>query len=260
MSDRIAAIGDVHGEADLLGTMLNGLREIERLSGQLFVVYFLGDIVDRGLDSCRALDLVFETIAERPGSRLLLGNHDDWLRRFLVADLTDGERRDWLAQGGAETLRSYGLRGRTGPAEAREAILAAHPRHLQLLNDASILETAGPFAFVHAGVDPTRPLDRQERQDCMWIREPFQRYVGHLEKIVVHGHQPLKGGLPVVTENRISMDTGAVLTGRLSAVLIQPETGSMEFYQARPGGVFLQIVPETLDRGLGTALDRAVAG
>lgn len=255
----IAAIGDVHGKADLLRTTLEGLVDLERLSGIPPVVYFLGDIVDRGPDSRGALDLVVKTIADRPGSRLLLGNHDDWLRRFLIDDLLDDEIAAWLDQGGGETLRSYGLSDRTAPHEARETILGAHPNHLQLLRTASILETVGRFAFAHAGVDPARPFDQQEREDCIWIRGPFHRHVGHLEKVVVHGHQPQKGGLPVVTENRISMDTGAVFTERLSTVLIEPDSGRLTFYQALGGGGFNEITARRLDRGLGTAMDIATA-
>ncbi len=253
----IAAIGDIHGEADLLRTTLKGLAGLERRSGVSLLVYFLGDIVDRGPDSCLALDIVLETIAARPGSILFLGNHEDWLLRFLIGDLSDGDFANWLDQGGAETLQSYGLRGRQAPDEARAAILDAHPDHLRLLQSASIMETAGRFAFAHAGVDPARHFDRQDREDCLWIRGPFHRHVGYLEKIVVHGHQPQKGGLPVVTENRISMDTGAVFTGRLSTVLIEPDSGVLRFYQALVDGTFEQIAPQSLDRGLGTAIDVA---
>ena len=256
----IAAIGDIHGEADLLRTTFKGLTALEQRSGIPSVVYFLGDIVDRGPDSCGALDLVIKTIADRPGSRLLLGNHDDWLMQFLNDDLSDDEIADWLEQGGAETLHSYGLRARAAPDDARKAILAARPDHLQLLKTASILEQVGRFAFVHAGVDPSRPLSRQDREDCIWIRGPFHRHVGYLEKIVVHGHQPQKHGLPVVTENRISMDTGAVFTGRLSTVLIEPESGRLKFFQASVGGGFNETRPRLFDRGLGTALDLPIMG
>ena len=256
----IAAIGDIHGEAELLRTTLEGLADLERRNGVSPIIYFLGDIVDRGPDSCGALDLVIETIASRRGSRLLLGNHDDWLMQFLINDLPDDEIANWLDQGGAETLYSYGLRARALPDDARNAILAAHPAHLPLLRSASILEQAGRFAFAHAGVDPARRFDQQDREDCIWIRGPFHRHVGLLEKIVVHGHQPQKGGLPVVTENRISMDTGAVFTGRLSTVLIEPDSGVLKFYQALAGDGFKEIAAQPLDRGLGTAMDFATAG
>ena len=256
----IAAIGDIHGEADLLATTLRGLDDLERRTGHSLLVYFLGDIVDRGPHSRRALDLVIEAIAARPGSLLFLGNHDDWLLRFLENDLAMDDLAIWLEQGGAETLLSYGWNNRADPDAARDAILRAHPDHLRLLQDAHILETVGRFAFAHAGVDPDRAFDRQERQDCIWIRGPFHRHVGYLEKVVVHGHQPQKGGLPVVTENRISMDTGAVFTGRLSTVLIEPQSGALKFYQALVDGAFREIEAQALDRGLGTALNASPIG
>ena len=81
--------------------------------------------------------------------------------------------------------------------------------------------------FVHAGVRPSVPLDEQRPADLLWIRHEFLRAQTPFEKIVVHGHTPETE--PVVRSNRIGIDTGAVFTGRLTALRL--ETGTRMFLQ-----------------------------
>lgn len=251
----IAAIGDVHGAAGLLSTLLQGLDTVAASRKATIEIIFLGDIVDRGPDSRGALDLVLETIATHPNSRLLIGNHDWWLLQFLKDELDRDAVDNWLDQGGAATLDSYGA-GSTRDVDAiRHHILLDRPEHFELLSDAATIAFDGRFAFVHAGIDPNRPIDRQDPHDCLWIRAPFLNHVGRLSHVVVHGHQPQKGGRPVITENRISMDTGAVFTGRLAAVVIDRGSGQLEFFAATAAGDFTAVEPVRLDRGLGTILD-----
>lgn len=75
----------------------------------------------------------------------------------------------------------------------------------------------GPFLFVHAGVRPGVVLEAQSPEDLMGIREPFLNHHGKLPRVIVHGHSVMHPPIPVVTENRISLDTGACWTGRLSS-------------------------------------------
>lgn len=252
----IAAVGDVHGAAGLLSTLLRGLDAVAARRKMAMEIIFLGDIVDRGPDSRGALDLVLETLASHPNSRLLLGNHDWWLLQFLKAELDVDAIDNWLDQGGAATLASYGAARDRDLDAIRQRILRDRPEHLALLSGAATIAVDGKFVFVHAGIDPRRPIDRQDAQDCLWIRAPFLNHVGPLSHIVVHGHQPQKAGRPVVTENRVSMDTGAVFTGRLSAVVIDRESDQLEFFAATATGGFAAVEPIRLDRGFGTVLDR----
>ena len=76
--------------------------------------------------------------------------------------------------------------------------------------------SCGPLVFVHAGLRPGIALQDQAERDLLLIREPFLSQGPLLPLTVVHGHTP--AWLPVVSEGRICVDTGAYLTGRLSAV------------------------------------------
>jgi serine/threonine protein phosphatase 1 len=62
----------------------------------------------------------------------------------------------------------------------------------------------------------------------LWIREPFLAFDGALPAVVVHGHTP--GREPVVRPNRIGIDTGACLGGRLTCVVLQADR--LSFLQA----------------------------
>jgi serine/threonine protein phosphatase 1 len=81
--------------------------------------------------------------------------------------------------------------------------------------------------FVHAGVRPGVPLQAQTEADLIWIRSPFLDHAGSFDKMVVHGHTP--GQVPVMRPNRIGIDTGAVFTGRLTALRLQG--GERKFLQ-----------------------------
>jgi serine/threonine protein phosphatase 1 len=96
---RAFLIGDVHGDAARLKTMLNIVeKETDR------TVVLLGDYVNRGPNPARVLGLL-SSLQRRLGDRLVLleGNHDRVFREFLQgADIAH-----LLAMGGATTVRSY---------------------------------------------------------------------------------------------------------------------------------------------------------
>jgi serine/threonine protein phosphatase 1 len=79
----------------------------------------------------------------------------------------------------------------------------------------------GGYVFVHAGIRPGVPLDRQARDDLIWIREPFLSSTADFGFKVVHGHTIV----PRVEHraNRIAVDTGAVRTGVLSCLMLEGE-------------------------------------
>jgi serine/threonine protein phosphatase 1 len=55
----------------------------------------------------------------------------------------------------------------------------------------------------------------------LWIREPFLSFAGDFGMVVVHGHTPVQK--PAVRSNRIGIDTGAVLGGSLTCVVLQDD-------------------------------------
>jgi serine/threonine protein phosphatase 1 len=125
--------------------------------------------------------------------------------------------------GGRATALSYGVEiDFADPEKLRRAhreLLSAVPRsHVEFLFDLQFTLTMGDFFFCHAGVRPGVALDDQDPRDLIWIRGDFHRHSGLYEKIIVHGHTP--AGEPEIMSNRVNLDTGAFMSGTLSALVI----------------------------------------
>lgn len=232
------AVGDVHGRADLLEALLRSIVIEAALGGFEYKVVFLGDIIDRGPNSREAMQLVIDTMQDRAGSVLILGNHDWFPIRIL--DELECEQRDtalvhWItSMGGFMTVNSYGFDPYVFTVEDLSEMFPAD--HLELLRTASRYVEVDDYVLVHAGVKPSIPLPEQSAYDLMWITEPFLSSGGRLGKIVIHGHTVTQSRRPEWHADRIGVDTGAYETGRLSAVHIFPD-GALEFLVSTSAGV-----------------------
>jgi len=212
----LIAIGDVHGMAHVLRLLLQHLEKKFSPDDTQFV--FLGDVIDRGPDSLPAVNQVCRVIDTFPGSVMVLGNHDFFLRHMAALSLAKDEEDRWLAQGGINTLESYGLDD-DDLIDAGKALRRMRPRHVTLFENAvAHFETDNHF-FVHAGVDPEVPLSEQLAHDLMWIRKGFLDHTAQFEKMIVHGHSITPSELPEVHSNRIAIDTGSYRTGRITAAI-----------------------------------------
>ncbi len=216
----LIAIGDIHGMAHVLKLLLQHLEAEFSPNDAQFV--FLGDIIDRGPDSLPAVNQVCRIIDTFSGSVMVLGNHDFFLRHMADLSLAKDEEDRWLAQGGMNTLESYGLDD-DDLVSAGKALRRMRPRHVTLFENAvSHFETENHF-FVHAGVDPEVPLSEQLAHDLMWIRNGFLDHTALFEKMIVHGHSITPSELPEVHPNRIAIDTGSYRTGRITAAIFQDD-------------------------------------
>lgn len=234
----IYAVGDVHGQADLLVPLISEiLREVREVPGREAIVIFLGDYIDRGPLSRNVVDVVMR-LHDVPFVRVicLCGNHEDMLLKFLD---DPNEAAPWLASGGIETLLSYGLdaqNARSAPesfSSLRDRLLAVMPQsHVDFYRDLKMMVQVGSYVFVHAGVRPGVPLELQSEQDLMWIRRPFLDAKMPADKIVVHGHTPATE--PEFHPHRIGIDTGAYATGVLTALKLND--GRIDLIQARRDG------------------------
>ena len=220
---KIYAIGDVHGRADLLVALVEKIADDAGGLGAAQLV-FLGDYVDRGPDSKGVIDRLIELGENQPGAIFLKGNHEALLLDFLK---DPEDMLHWLDWGGEEALSSYGLTDilrRPGADLAAELIETMPAAHVDFLNSLALTHIEGDYLFVHAGIRPGVALDDQCEDDLLWIRKRFHNTPRDERPpyTVVHGHQPLKN--PLDKGWRIDVDTGAVWSGKLTAVMLEGKT------------------------------------
>ena len=217
--ERIYAIGDIHGCLDRLVAMHELIAEdIGARPAEHTTLVHLGDYVDRGTDSAQVIDWLIDRPPVPADSFVnLMGNHEYMMLSAVVG--TDKEAPGhWLMNGGAESLLSWGISRAVPPAEWAARIPL---RHLIFLRDLEVRYHTGPYYFVHAGVRPGVALDQQSRHDMLWIREPFLSSRVDHGAVIVHGHTPKRE--PTVLPNRIAIDTGAVLGGDLTCVVLEAD-------------------------------------
>jgi serine/threonine protein phosphatase 1 len=219
---RVYAIGDIHGRADLLDLLLARIEaDLAKGGAPQVLCIFLGDYIDRG----RASKAVIESLIQLGTHRHLVclkGNHEAFLMEFF----TDPDSlQEWKRHGALDTLMSYGLRPPAKPIAAQctkiaSDLLMAMPKpHVDFFQNLALSFSFGDYFFVHAGVRPNVALAQQREKDLLWIREDFLLHERRFEKIIVHGHTPVRE--PEVFPNRINIDTGAYATGRLTCLVIE---------------------------------------
>lgn len=221
VGERWYVVGDIHGRQDLFGALTEAIDDDDRVSEPAATtVVLLGDLVDRGPDSAGVIAHA-RAWRERRKVRLLAGNHEE----MFLESFDDSEMmRHFLRHGGKETVLSYGVDRERYLAMSLEEVQAEMARVVpaadrQFLAQAEEWIEAGDYLFVHAGINPERPLADQRRSDLLWIRERFLRHDAAFSHVVVHGHTIFDQVEDAGT--RIGIDTGAYRTGRLTALVLE---------------------------------------
>jgi len=211
-SQRIIAIGDVHG------CLLSLIKLIEIIQPEPDdQLLFLGDIIDRGDRSKEVVDYLIE-LDSLHSCHFIMGNHELMFLDYLETRDT----RDWFANGGEATLKSYNNpQGGDFPQE-----------HVTFLRECRYFIETENYFFTHGGLDPELSIKNnllyyQPADFCfqrMHMRPDFlKNNVYNWEKTLVCAHTPVND--PVMKEKLIAVDTGCVyknnpMLGRLTAVLL----------------------------------------
>jgi serine/threonine protein phosphatase 1 len=236
----VFAIGDVHGCADLLASLHEAIRRIvaegaEAEPDEAPLLVHLGDYIDRGPQPLATLEMALRGCANIE-TVSLPGNHEQYLWRALTEQPPTAVLETWLGRnGGAAVALELGY--------VNAADVFDDPdRFLDLLRQRLAPDLLARFAamprfarqdgylFVHAGIHPAIELPRQlsiswhdfdgdrAEIDTLWIREPFLYHAGRFPEnvVVVHGHTI--NAMPALRPNRIGIDTGAFMSGHLTAV------------------------------------------
>jgi serine/threonine protein phosphatase 1 len=204
----VVAIGDVHGCADLLE------KAVAPHLGSGAELIFLGDLIDRSPE-CDGDRRVFERVRqlqEQPdahglaGVTVLRGNHEQMLLDALAEEQPAEMTELWEWNGG------------------NPAFLPVAREHQNWLGTLPLTAIRGDYLFVHAGVRPEVPLQEQAADDLLWIRRPFLTRNHGLPYTVVHGHTFRSDYRITRLPHRIGIDTGAFISGRLTALPLSIDT------------------------------------
>ena len=201
---KIFATGDIHGCLNKLEDLMD-VVEADRDEDTLV---FLGDYIDRGPDSFGVVEFVLNLQATYRNVVCLRGNHEDM---FLDYVLKQKNRDLYFYNGGRYTLRSYSLDPDLLPNESD-----IPERHMDFFKPLPYYWETEDYIFVHAGLRPGRPLERQDKDDMVWIRGEFIFARCDFGKTVIFGHTPFSR--PFVDACRIGIDTGAAFNGRLTCL------------------------------------------
>jgi len=217
------AVGDIHGSLPKLEALLD---ELPLEDGDELV--FVGDYVDRGSFARGVIDRLIALEKEWPCT-FLIGNHESMFLDYIgwKGELYDkGEY--FLANGGIETLLSYGVRDFEG---VEKDGLTLPEDHVQFFQKLVPHHRAEGYLFVHAGLgvpelglsDVDEALERAHPSDLLW-----NRMAGDLRHLLgvtlVYGHSPdptlqVRWNMPY----SIGIDTGAVYGGPLTAIALPSE-------------------------------------
>ena len=229
----VYVIGDIHGRLDLFDDLLAKI-DLDIGSHEVGgpVLICVGDYIDRGEDSAGVLARMRELNAAQPVSFVcLMGNHERMMLEFLHQP--DRRRARWLKHGGLQTLASFGVGGVTETSSlpaleaAAEELRAAMPDGLEMwMRRLPKVWKSGSLACVHAAANPALPINEQSRHTLLWGHEDFFGTPRTDGLWIAHGHTAMPS--PRFEQSRISLDTGAYVSGMLSAARVLPD-GSVTF-------------------------------
>jgi serine/threonine protein phosphatase 1 len=248
---RIWAIPAVHGEAERLARVHDQIWP-DLAPGDRVV--YLGNLIGGGLDPAGAgrtavratLDELLDfrrAVIAMPGAFAchvvyLRGSQEVMWQQLLQLQFTPDpvSALDWMAARGVRaTLEAYGGDVDSGLRAARAGTVAltrwtgqirramqAHAGHGELLGRLhnAAHTGAGGALFVHTGLSPDRPLERQG--DLFWwhgggFTRLSRAYDGYAR--VVRGYDP-DGGTPVDAPHKLSLDQGCGRGGPLLAACL----------------------------------------
>lgn len=242
-ASRVWAIAAIHGEARRLAALHAALdRRFD--SGDRLV--YLGNYLGRGADIVGTIDELLRfrrSILSRPlifasDVVYLRGSQEEMWQKLLQLQFAVNPREvfEWmLSQGVGATLTAYGGDARKGTAAARDgavgitrwtntlrSAVAGHAGHQPLM---SALKRAaytddGGLLFVHAGVDPSRPLAAQG-DTLWWGSSGFGQWKAPYEgfRLVIRGYDHAHAGTSR-GEFGLTIDAGSGFGGPLVAACI----------------------------------------
>lgn len=218
---KLDIIGDIHG----------CFQEFEELTMKLGYSWesgiplhndrklaFVGDLTDRGPESLRVIEVVYQLVVQANKAFYVPGNHCNKLYRYLI---------------GNKVQTTHGLETTVAEYEAlnKDDRQSIQNQFIELYDGASLYKQLdkGKLVIAHAGIreDYIGRTDKKVKTFVLYgditgknnpdgtpeRRDWAKQYKG--SALIVYGHTPVKE--PRRVNNTINIDTGCVFGGRLTA-------------------------------------------
>ncbi|NRD78449.1 bis(5'-nucleosyl)-tetraphosphatase PrpE [Bacillus sp. BRMEA1] len=220
---KIDIIGDIHGcnrEFQELTTKIgyvweNGLPH----HPENRVIGFVGDLTDRGPESLKVIEVVWELVFKQKNAYYAPGNHCNKLYRFFLGNKVQ------IAHGLETTVAEY----ESLEPEKRQLI---RKKFMELYESAPLYLVLDQQKLIiaHAGIKQELigktngkakefvlygDITGEKHADGTPVRRDWAKNY-HGEASIVYGHTPVKE--PRIINNTYNIDTGAVFGGNLTAL------------------------------------------
>ncbi len=243
--ETVFAVGDVHGCADHLQSLIDTIRSLAGESAGARRVIYLGDLIDRGPDTLGVLRLWAGGPQAHGVDKVdrIIGNHEIlMLLAMRGGALASKAATMWLSKrmGGGKVMDEMRavVRDPAAPPSTALARAALGQQTLDLLLTQRSHIRLGNTVFVHGGLAGgrapeaflQRPWTAGVNARWAWITRGFLDWQGGFDgTLVVHGHTPPAkhrriSGMDdphVMAHDRLCLDGGSALTGVVVAAEIQ---------------------------------------
>ncbi len=190
---RLFAIGDIHGNAAALDTVLSVINP--QINDTLIT---LGDYIDRGPDTRAVIEQLL-TLGSRCRFIPIMGNHEEVLLTIYAGRPMRITYADWLSFGGSETMLSY----------RSHHVHQIPESHIQFLRSTASYCVMDGYFFTHAMYDPKLVFARQPKSALRWQRLSMSSVpLPHSSGVkAIVGHSAQRSGHVVDLGHLICLDT-----------------------------------------------------
>ena len=189
-------ISDIHGCSKTLKELIENKINLTKND----VLYFLGDYIDRGLDSCGVIDYILELKEKKYNIFTLRGNHEQ-----NILNVNKEYDRD--------TFSYYVIKMNKSP-HLLDDTKNIKKRYFTFFNELIYFIELDDYFIVHAGFDFKNPDPFENYVAMLEIRNPEANNNYLKNKKLIHGHKPayLSEIQKAITEKKqiIPLDNGCV--------------------------------------------------
>ncbi|MFY3790700.1 metallophosphoesterase family protein [Ureibacillus sp. MALMAid1270] len=241
--DKVFAIGDIHGNYQLLENILEKWNPKEEL------LVFLGDYIDRGPDSLEVLRKVMD-LTQNHGAVALSGNHEQLLLYWLMYTEKSSEFYFQEKVGGIATIHSFFpdmkeniIFSDVNVLELATKFKEQYSKEIEFIQQLKLYYQWNSYVFVHAGIDVQFEDFKQTKEETFyWIREEFHGTPHQAKETIVFGHTPTlnlnedKGNQVWVSpcRKKVGIDGGVINeNGQLHGVVFTKDSNELTVYAAQ---------------------------